>query len=204
MGDKVVAIGNPLGEELRGTMTDGIISAINRDIDYEGHTMTLIQTNAALNEGNSGGSLINMYGQVIGITNMKMSSSFSNIEGLGFAIPTKSMKPIVDTLIMEGRVSGRPALGITVGAIPAEAASYYALPEGLYVSGVSEKSDAYAKGIQVGDIITAVNGTPVNATSQINAIKNTLSVGDSMALTVYRDGESRVVAIVLMDSNDVY
>lgn len=204
VGDKVVAIGNPLGEELRGTMTDGIISAINRDIDYEGHTMTLIQTNAALNEGNSGGSLVNMCGQVIGITNMKMSSSFSNIEGLGFAIPTKSMKPIVDSLITEGRVTGRPALGITVGAIPAEAASYYALPEGLYVSGVSEKSDAYRKGIQIGDIITAVNGTPVNATKQINEIKNLLTVGDSLVLTFYRDGESRVVTIVLMDSSEVY
>jgi serine protease Do len=204
VGDRVAAIGNPLGEELRGTMTDGIVSAINRGIEYDGHTLTLIQTNAALNEGNSGGSLINMYGQVVGITNMKMSSSFSSIEGLGFAIPTQSMKDVVDALIADGRVIGRPALGITVGSVPKEAADYYTMPEGVYIESVSEKSDAYTKGIRHGDIITAVNGTAITAADEINEIKNTLSVGDSMTLTIYRDGESHDVTVVLMDAGDVY
>jgi serine protease Do len=204
VGDRVAAIGNPLGEELRGTMTDGIVSAINRGIEYDGHTLTLIQTNAALNEGNSGGSLINMYGQVVGITNMKMSSSFSSIEGLGFAIPTQSMKDVVDALIADGRVLGRPALGITVGSVPKEAADYYTMPEGVYIESVSEKSDAYTKGIRHGDIITAVNGTAITAADEINEIKNTLSVGDSMTLTIYRDGESHDVTVVLMDAGDVY
>ena len=101
VGDMAVAIGNPLGDKLRGTMTDGIISAINRDVDVEGRTMTLIQTNAALNSGNSGGALINAFGQVVGITNMKMQSYTTPVEGLGFAIPTATVKTVVDALIAE-------------------------------------------------------------------------------------------------------
>ena len=99
VGDRVYAIGNPLGVELRGTLTDGIVSAINRDVWVDGRTMTLIQTNAALNSGNSGGPLINAYGQVVGINTIKMSSSYSNIEGLGFAIPSASIRRLVNDLL---------------------------------------------------------------------------------------------------------
>lgn len=140
VGDAVAAIGNPLGAELRGTLTDGIISAISRDISYNNHSMTLLQTNAAINDGNSGGPLINMHGQVVGITNMKMkaaNSSATGIEGIGFAIPVSTIKTVVDELISEGVVTGRPAVGITVGQIPDSAASYFEIPEGLYVSAVT-------------------------------------------------------------------
>ena len=113
VGDVALAIGNPLGEDLRGTMTDGIISALNRDVNVDGRTMSLIQTTAALNSGNSGGALINEYGQVIGITNLKMQSYYDTVEGLGFAIPTATVKAVVDTLIETGVVTGRPTIGIT-------------------------------------------------------------------------------------------
>jgi serine protease Do len=204
VGDKVAAIGNPLGETFRATMTDGIISAIERGINYKGRSMTLLQTNTALNEGNSGGALFNMYGQVIGITNMKMMSSYSSIEGIGFAIPTSTVKTVVNSLLQYGEVKGRPSIGITVGAIPEYARDKYDIPEGLYVSAVQESSDAARQGIQVGDIITAVNYQAVTTTDEVNEIKNTLEVGDLMIFTIWRDGETFDVEVALMETNDLY
>lgn len=204
VGESVAAIGNPLGETFRSTLTDGIISAIERGINYQGHSMTLLQTNTAINEGNSGGALFNMYGQVIGITNMKMMSSYSSIEGIGFAIPSSTVRNVVNSIASTGAVTGRTSIGITVGAIPPEAAEHYELPEGLYVSAVAEGSDAEKQGIQVGDIITAVNDTPVRLTTDISAIKDTLQVGDSMKFTIWRDGKTFDVNVKLMDTNDVY
>ncbi len=204
VGDYVAAIGNPLGESFRNTLTDGIISAIERGMNYHGRSMTLLQTNTAINEGNSGGALFNRYGQVVGITNMKMMSSYSSIEGIGFAIPSATVYEVVNALARDGEVKGRPAIGITVGAIPENAASKYELPEGLYVSAVSDGSDAKAKGIKPGDIITAVNGTPVTTTTEINDIKNELSVGDEITFSIWRDGEVIEITIVLVDTNDIY
>lgn len=204
VGDSVAAIGNPLGESFRLTLTNGIISAIERGMNYNGHTMTLLQTNTALNEGNSGGPLFNMYGQVIGITNMKMMSAYSSIEGIGFAIPSSTVKSVTAELILHGEVRGRPALGITVGAVPENAKEQYDLPAGLYISSVEENSDAKAKGVQVGDIITAVNGTPVSATEEVAAIKDTLGVGDTMRLTIWRGGETIEITVALMETNDLY
>ena len=203
IGDQVAAIGNPLGETFRMTLTDGIISAIDRGISYNGHSMTLLQTNTAINEGNSGGALFNMYGQVIGVTNMKMMSSYSSIEGIGFAIPSSTIAAVADSLMQYGEVRGRTAIGITVGAIPENVTSHYDLPAGLYVSAVEEKSDAAAKGIQQGDIITAVNGSPASATSDILTVKNTLSVGDTITFTIWRDGETFDVDVTLVDENDL-
>ncbi|MGI5976430.1 MAG: S1C family serine protease [Candidatus Limivicinus sp.] len=204
VGDEVAAIGNPLGETFRFTLTDGIISAIERGINYKGHSMTLLQTNTALNEGNSGGALFNMYGQVIGITNMKMMSSYSSIEGIGFAIPTATVQSVVNSLVRYGEVRGRPSIGITVGAIPEEAREQYDLPEGLYVSGVQENSDAAEKGIKSGDVITHVNFEAVTTTDEINDIKNSLEVGDVMIFTIWRDGETMDIEVILRDTNDVY
>lgn len=204
VGDKVAAIGNPLRQSFRQSLTDGIISGIDRGVSYKGRSMMLLQTNAALNEGNSGGALFNMYGQVIGITNMKMTSVYTSIEGIGFAIPTDTMRRIVNSILENGEVRGRPSIGITVGAITPEAREEYDLPEGLYVSDVQEKSDAAKQGIKVGDIITEVNYQPVTDTQQVNDIKNSLLIGDIMMFKVWRDGETFEVEVMLMDTNDIY
>lgn len=204
VGQAVCAIGNPLNEDYSRTMTDGIISAIDRNVTYEGHTMTLLQTNAALNEGNSGGPLVNEEGQVIGITNMKIMSSYlSTVEGIGFAIPSAVVKEVSDQLIAQGYVSGEPTIGIMAGSVSEEARSLYGLPDGLYVSSVQEGSDALEKGLQEGDVITAVNGIPVNSVAQVNEIKEELEVGDTMDFTVYRDGEELEMTIALVDKGDV-
>ena len=204
VGDPVAAIGNPLSEEFRSTLTNGIISAIDRGMNYNGHTMSLLQTNAAINQGNSGGALFNMYGQVVGITNMKMMSYFSSIEGIGFAIPSSTVKAVVDQLAENGEVRGRPSIGITVGAIPQEAVENYELPEGLYISAVAENSDAAAQGIREGDILTAIDGQSVSSTEEVAAIRDTKGVGDSMRFTIWREGETFEVDVLLMDTNDVY
>ena len=204
VGDRVAAIGNPLGEDFRCTLTDGIISAIARDINYNGHSLSLLQTNTAINEGNSGGALFNMQGQVIGITNMKMMSSYSSIEGIGFAIPSATVVKVTEALIRDGVVRGRPSVGITVGPIPDYAMEQYGLPGGLYISDVSEGSDAWEKGVLPGDVLTHVNGIEVKTTTDVQAIKDGLGVGDTMQLRIWRDGEVLDIEIVLMDTNDVY
>ena len=154
VGDSVAAIGNPLGQNLSLTMTRGIVSALNREISYNGTTMSLIQTDASINEGNSGGPLFNERGQVVGITNMKMISNLgSGIEGLGFAIPSDTVKSIVSALIADGKVTGRITIGVTVGPVSEYAAKYYDIPQGLYVSYVTAGSDAEKQGIEAGDII---------------------------------------------------
>lgn len=204
VGDRVAAIGNPLGESFRMTLTDGIISAIARDMSYRGHDLTLLQTNAALNEGNSGGPLFNLYGQVVGITNMKMMSTASSIEGIGFAIPTSNVRTVFNSIVKNGEYRGRTSIGITVGAIPENAQSEYELPTGLMIMGVSEGSDAKEKGIVEGDVLTAVNGSPVTTTAEVVAIKDKLAVGDTMTLTIWHEGETRDVEIELRDTLDIY
>ena len=204
VGEDVAAIGNPLGEEFRATLTNGIISAIDRGVSYDGHSMNLIQTNTAINEGNSGGALLNMFGQVVGVTNMKMMSNYSSIEGIGFAIPSTTVRNVVNALIRDGEVRGRPAVGITVGAISDMAADHYELPEGLYVSAVSEDSDAFRKGIKEGDIITAVNGEPAKSSDDILKVRNGLGVGDTINFTIWRDGETFDVDVALVEYNDIY
>ena len=203
VGDTVVAIGDPLGVKLRGTMTYGIISAINRDLTVDDRTMTLIQTDAALNNGNSGGPLINCYGQVIGVNTMKMSGIYSgssaSVEGLGFAIPIAVAKPIIDELIKNGYVAGRPAVGIISETMPDAFRVYYRLPAGIYIRAVTEGSDAAAKGLAPGDIVTAINGTPVTTTEELNTVKNQFSAGDTVTLTVYRDRQYYDVDVVLID-----
>lgn len=203
VGDIVVAIGDPLGIELRGTMTDGIISAINRDVTTDGRTLTLLQTNAQLNNGNSGGPLINAYGQVIGINTMKMGNYYSSsVEGIGFAIPIATAKPIVDELIEKGYVTGRPAIGIQGDSVPSYARVYYRFPDGVYIAYVYPGSDAHAKGLAEGDIITSINGTEIGSMDELNAVKNQFSAGDSVTLVIYRGGNYYEVDVVLMDQNE--
>ena len=211
VGQSVVAIGNPLGREFRSTMTEGIISGIDRDIHYNGTTLTLLQTSTPINEGNSGGPLFNLCGQVIGITNMKMSNRYSgvSIEGVGFAIPSRTVKSMADSLLAHGEVVGRPALGLTVGAIPDAAKEQYDLPSGLYVSEISPGSDAVNRGIVKGDILLTVNGEPLTDTVQLTGLIASLSVGDTLLFTVWHQAEDGTVSeyeteIALVDVNDVY
>lgn len=189
VGDAALAIGNPLGEELRGTMTDGIISAISRDVNVDGNTMTLIQTTAALNSGNSGGALLNGRGQVVGITNMKMTSYSGSVEGLGFAIPTNTVKAIVDELIAYGHVRGYPTLGILGSSMDGQRAAASGLVPGVYVQSVTAGSDAEKQGMRAGDVITECNGRTVTSVEDINAIKEGFEAGDVLTFRVYRNGE---------------
>ena len=204
VGDTVVAIGDPLGIELRGTMTDGIICGLYRDIQVGDRTMTLMQHNAALNSGNSGGPLVNMMGQVIGINTMKMTSSYTDVEGLGFAIPISTAKPILDELMEKGYVSGRPAFGFTVEELGARVMLYYSLPGRLYIRSVEPNTDAYAQGIRAGDIITAIEGVGVTTLDEFNTVKNNYMAGDTVELTINREGQEITVHVKLMDRADLY
>ena len=201
VGDTVVAIGDPLGVEFRGTYTNGIVSAINRDVDVDGRTMTLIQTNAALNSGNSGGPLINCYGQVIGINTMKIGTytDSAGVEGLGFAIPSATVKDVVDQLITQGYVSGRPTLGIDGEALSTFYQHYYRMPAGLYITAVERSSDAYTKGIEDGDILISVNGTRVISMDDLKAVLYECEVGQTVQTVIYRAGQQYQVELTLAE-----
>ena len=205
VGDSVFAIGNPMLPSLKGTLTSGIVSGLSRSVSSGNHPMTLIQHTAPINEGNSGGPLFNMYGQVVGVTNMKLVNPYSDVqvEGLCFAVPSATVKTVTDHLLSSGSYV-RPGIGITVGAITAEDAEHYGLPGGLYISAVSAGSDAQAKGVKAGDILTHVNGQPVRETDDVLAIRDTLQVGDRITLTVFRDGETRDYEIELYDLSQLY
>lgn len=202
IGEAVAAIGNPLGPEYRNTLTDGIISAMGREISSNGYSMLLLQTNTAINEGNSGGPLFNAYGQVIGITNMKIISPTSGVEGIGFSIPASTVIEVVNTLMQTGHVA-RPSLGITLGPVPEDAAEYYKIPQGLYITAVQEASDAYAAGLRPGDILTAVNGTPVTTTEEVLEIRNAYQIGDSLTMTLFRDGRTIDTDVKIYDAGAV-
>lgn len=194
-GELAVAIGNPLGFELYGSVTCGIISALNRTITIDEYEMTLIQTDAAINPGNSGGPLLNSFGQVIGINSSKIISDYA--EGLGFAIPITSAKPVIDDLMKNGYVTGRARMGISGEDVGKSNAKYYDLPEGVYVRYIEKNSAAEASGIEVGDIIVAADGKPVTTMRELNRIKETFGSGDKMPVTVFRDGEKMNITVVL-------
>ena len=202
VGDTVVAIGDPLGVKFRGTYTDGIVSAINRDVELEGRTMTLIQTNAALNTGNSGGPLINCYGQVIGINTMKIGAFASNagVEGLGFAIPSTTVKDVVDQLVRQGYVSGRPTLGIKGEALSSFYQYYYRMPAGLYVTQVEPGSDAHRVGIEEGDLLLSIGGTRITSYDELRSAIYAYKVGDTVEVVVYRGGQQYLVELTLTEA----
>ena len=203
VGDSVAAIGDPLGSELRGTLTNGIVSAINRDVNVGGRTMTLIQTNAAINSGNSGGPLINCYGQVIGINTLKISDSASaaGVEGLGFAIPSATVKEIVDQLIDQGYVSGRPALGIYGEGVSSFYQHYYRMPAGLYITQVDPDSDAASRGIIPGDILMSINNTRISTMDDLNNAISNYSPGNSVTVVFYHQGLQYQVDLILAEAN---
>ena len=189
VGDQVVAIGDPLGIELRGTMTDGIVSAINRDVNVGGRVMNLIQTNAALNSGNSGGPLLNCYGQVIGINTMKMGDHMSTagVEGLGFAIPSNTVSEIINQLISQGYVSGRPYVGIEGEEVSAFYQFYYGLPAGLYITEVEPGSPADDTGLAPGDILLAVDNTRIYGLADLETVLYSFQPGDKVDIVIYRN-----------------
>ncbi len=190
VGDPVYAIGAP--RRLRGTLTNGIISAIDRDIEVEGRTMTLLQTNAALNSGNSGGPLINEGGQVVGINVAKYMSDWNrdSVEGLGFAIPSAYLERIVNDLLKWGEVRPEPRLGIWVQAEE----------PGLYVSSVDPDTAAEAAGVRAGDYIIAAQGEEMHTNQDLFRIRRTLYVGDRLTLTLLREGETLEVTLELNEA----
>ncbi len=192
LGETVVAIGNPRSMELYASVTSGIVSGLDRTISVEGVDFNLIQTDASINSGNSGGALINHFGQVIGITNAK----FANSEGLGFAIPANTAIPIVNELIANGRVTGRPVIGI----MGQDLNTFYGM-KGVYVTDVRQDSDAYKKGLQPGDIITAVNGEEVSTVNALSAKIGSMSAGDTVTLFVYRNGRYFTLDVKLMPND---
>ena len=199
VGEQVYAIGNPLGIELRCTLTDGIISAVDRDVQLDGRTLNVIQTTAALNNGNSGGPLINRYGQVIGINTLKMSGTGApdeaTVEGLGFALPISSAYFVINDIIASGEYHGTPALGIMVSAMETDNGDSLVM-----AISVLEGSSAEEAGVLPGDIILAVDGRSVQTTAELMAIRRGHAVGDTMTLTLLRDGNSFDVDVVLRSS----
>ena len=190
VGDDVIAIGNPLGE-LTFSLTRGVVSALDRQVTLSGNvTMELIQTDCAINSGNSGGALFNMYGEVVGITNAKYSSSSSgaSIDNIGFAIPVDDIRDIVDSIITNGYIV-KPYIGVSVSTVSNEATGY-GLPGGASVQQIAEGSPAEKAGLQVNDIITAVNGTEISSSGELVEIVGNCAPGDELTLSVYRQGET--------------
>ena len=198
VGEAAIAIGNPLG--LNGTVTAGIISAVDREIQVGSSNMVLLQTDASINPGNSGGALLNEYGQVIGVNSAKISSEDS--EGLGFAIPSNTVGPIVEELIDKGYVSGRPLTGISGRNESALTAAFYNIPQGILVDQVAPESDAAAKGLTAGDVIIGVDDIRVENISDACTLRDEHKAGDTMKLTFYRQGSTHEINIQLMEETN--
>lgn len=195
IGEFVLAVGNPLG--LESSVTAGIISALERKITLDdGSTYVVIQSDCAINAGNSGGALVNSKGQVIGINTLKLSGT--GIEGMGFAIPINDTINIYEELIKNGKIA-RPYIGITGVDLTEKQAEYYKLPVGIYINSIELTSSAEAAGIKVGDVITAIDGTHVKTMKELNEIKNKKNIGDQVTLTITREGKSQDITLTLKE-----
>lgn len=195
VGEFSMAIGNPLG--MQSSVTSGIISALNRDVtDSDGKTFKLIQTDAAINSGNSGGALVNSQGQVIGVNTLKVSAT--GVEGMGFAIPINSAKPIYEQLIQYNKVK-RPYIGIAGRDLDETTAKRNNLVVGIYVASVDEYSAAEKAGIKAGDVIIKADGQSIKTMTELNNIKNTHSIGDTMTVAVNRNGQEKELTLTLQE-----
>ena len=196
VGDSVIAIGNPLGE-LTFSLTSGAVSALDREVTMSNNvTMNLIQTDCAINSGNSGGALFNLYGEVIGITNAKYSGSSgsgASIDNIGFAIPINSVRSIVDSIIEKGYVA-KPYIGVMVADVSDEAKNY-GTPAGAAVASVTEGDPADKAGLQTNDIITAVDGKEISGKSDLSSIIADHAAGDKLTLSVYRQGQTLTLTV---------
>ena len=192
VGESVLAVGNPLGE-LGGTVTSGIVSALNRGVTIQGtsstNTMSLIQMDASVSPGNSGGGLFNMNGELIGLVNAKSSSS--DAEGLGFAIPISDVQAIITDIIENGQVTGKAYLAIKAGTMTEQMAAQYniGISEGVFVYSTESGGAGERAGLQLGDVITKVNDTAITSMTDLSAAKKNYKAGDTVTLTVYRNGE---------------
>ncbi len=195
IGEFAMAIGNPLG--MQNSVSSGIISAVNREItDTDGKTYTLIQTDAAINSGNSGGALVNSSGQVIGINTLKLMGT--GVEGMGFAIPINDTKPIYEDLIQYSKVK-RPYIGFSGRDLDEATAKANNLVVGAYVVSIEEFSAAEKAGLRPGDVVIKINGTSITTMDELNAIKNECQIGDEITLTVVRDGQEKELKLTLME-----
>ena len=193
VGEFAMAAGSPLG--LQSTITCGVVSAVNREVtDTDGKTYTLIQTDAAINAGNSGGALVNSEGKVIGVNTLKLTGD--DVEGMGFAIPINSTTDITSQLIQYSKVR-RPYIGITGMELDKETAERNKLVEGIYVKDVETFSAAEKGGIKIGDVIIQADGKDVKTMDELNEIKNSHNIGDEMKLKVNRDGKELELTITL-------
>ena len=193
VGEFAMAVGNPLG--LQSSITCGVVSAVNREVtDSDGKTYTLIQTDAAINAGNSGGALVNSQGQVIGINTLKLEGD--GIEGMGFAIPINSTEDITSQLIQYSKVK-RPYIGITGMDLDEQTAKANNLVEGIYVKAIDDFSAAEKAGLKIGDVIIQADGKDIKTMDELNEIKNSHQIGDEMTVKVNRDGEERDLTITL-------
>lgn len=203
VGDQVVAIGNPLGE-LTFTLTGGYVSAMDRSITMsDGTIMNMIQTDTAINSGNSGGPLFNLYGEVVGITTAKLSSSggsSASVEGLGFAIPINDVVDMISDIMEHGYVTGKPNVGILLDEVSNQAVRY-GIPAGAYVSAVLPGAAGDKAGLQEGDIITAVNDAAVSSVSALQSAVKDFKAGESARFTVYRDGAYVDLAITFDENS---
>lgn len=196
VGDLAIAIGNPLGE-LGGSVTSGIISALDREMTIDGQTMTLLQTDASVNPGNSGGGLFNANGDLIGIVNAK--SSGENVEGIGFAIPISTATDIIDELIANGEVTSRPTLGVSLYNVEDEmTASQLGVDStGVYIVQIVDGGAADNAGLRSGDRIVSVDGSEVSSASDVRAALNKHKIGESISITVERNGQTQDFDIAL-------
>ena len=190
-----MAIGNPLGMDY--SVTGGIVSAVNREVESDGSVYYAIQTDAAINSGNSGGALVNSSGEVIGINTLKLAGT--GIEGVGFAIPISSTTSIVNQLI-EFKTVKRPFIGISGTSVDKTTSERYNVPLGIYVEQVEKDSPAEKAGLQKADIITKIEGKEVKSVNELNKIKYTYNIGDTVKLTVVRNNEEMEVSILLAET----
>ncbi len=197
VGDLALAIGNPLREELAGTLTVGYISAINRSMVINGKQMTMIQTDAAINPGNSGGALLNDKGQVVGINTAK--STGYDVEGLGFAIPVNEAKPVIEAIIKDGYVTGRPIIGLGGQTVTEAISKANGIPIGVYVRTVTEFGAAERAGIRVGDVIIECEGQKVTTIDEINEIRDQHKAGDTITMKLNRNGKKIDVEVTLQE-----
>mgnify|MGYP000866485326 CR=1 FL=1 len=201
-GEFAIAIGNPLGHELAGTVNFGVISAVDRTLELEGKTLNLLQTDAAINQGNSGGALVNMNGEVIGMNTVKLGGE--SVEGLGFAIPSNVFKPIAQEIIKYGKVNypEKPWLGVQINEITEGISKEYGYPVGILIVNVVENGPAAVAGIQPGDVITGFDNKDLKTYDELKAALEKYKVGDVVNVNLWRNGSDFVLKVKLGDMNE--